>query len=327
MQINVTGLTKTFKVNKKKEGLRGSIKGLFAREYRIAEAVKGINFSIDEGECIGFIGPNGAGKTTTIKMLTGLIYPTEGDAKILGHTPWKRENDFRRQISLVMGNKFQLWWDLPAIESFDLQRKIYDIERNDYRNRLEELCTILDVTKLTHVPVRNLSLGERMKMELIASLLHNPKILFLDEPTIGLDITSQKSIRKFLKDINEKHKTTIIMTSHYMDDIESVCDRLLLISDGKIIYDGSKEKLANKFADEIILNVRFSQPIAEEDLMKLAFSVKFNADGCTLKVSKSEYLNTIHNLLNSGKVRDLNINSVPLEHIVEKCYLQKEEIS
>ncbi|MHC1683133.1 MAG: ATP-binding cassette domain-containing protein [Clostridiaceae bacterium] len=327
MQIEVSSLKKTFKVNKKKEGLVGSIQGLFSREYRIAEAVKDVSLSIREGECIGFIGPNGAGKTTTIKMLTGLIHPTSGQAKVLGYTPWERKNDFKRQISLVMGNKFQLTWDLPAIESFELHRKIYDIPYNEYRQRLGELSDILNVSNLTHVPVRNLSLGERMKMELITSLLHKPKVLFLDEPTIGLDSASQKSIRKFLREFNSTHKTTIIMTSHYMDDIESVCDRLLMISKGEIIYDGQKEHLIEKFKEEININVKLSAPLNKDELKNQASILKYENDECSISVPKNQYLKVIQFLLSTGKVKDLNISEMPLEYVVEKCYVEREGVS
>lgn len=244
MQISVSSLSKQYRVINKEDGLKGSIKSLFCREYKTVEAVKEINFDIKEGERVGFIGSNGAGKTTTIKMLTGLIHPTSGDIKVLGYSPWERKNEFKREISLVMGNKFQLWWDLPAIESLNLNRKIYDIPQGQYNETVEELSSLLQVEHLLKTPVKQLSLGERMKMEIIAGLIHKPKVMFLDEPTIGLDLESQKTVRKFLQEYNEKQGTTILMTSHYIEDIEAVCDRLIMISKGRIIFDGLRDDLA-----------------------------------------------------------------------------------
>lgn len=323
----MSGVSKTFRVNKKREGLRGSIRGLFKREYVETQAVKNINFEVFQGECIGFIGLNGAGKTTTLKMLTGLIKPSSGEIEVLGYTPIQRSNKFRQRISLVMGNKFQLWWDIPAIESFQLQRKFYSIPILEFKERVDELCTLLNVNELMCIPVRNLSLGERMKMELIASLLHNPDILFLDEPTLGLDSLSQKKIRGFLKEINTKHKTTIIMTSHYMDDIESVCDRLLMISKGEIIYDGKKEVLVEAYQKELLLHVKFLEPMLESDLLQIAAIVDFNGEECTFRVTRDLYLSVIQRLLGTGKVRDFDMQLLPLESIVENYYESKEGVS
>lgn len=323
--IRVHKLSKKFKTSIKKEGLLGSIKGLFKREYLLIEAVKEITFEIGAGECVGLIGPNGAGKTTILKMLTGLIHPTTGEISVLGFQPWKRENIFLRNISLVMGNKFQLWWDLPAAESFELHRKIYDIPYREYQKRVDHLAAILNVSHLVHIPIRNLSLGERMKMELISSLIHNPKILFLDEPTIGLDSTSQKSIRAFLKEFNQQYGTTIIMTSHYMDDIDSVCDRLIMISKGEIIFDGSKSELIEVSQREINIHVKFHHPVQEYELQLIAHVERFDEDECVLRVSKHRHVNVIQQLLDLGIVKDLELKSLPLESIVENYYLQKLE--
>lgn len=318
--IEVKKLSKRFKVNKKKEGLLGSVIGLFKREYLIVDAVKDISFEIRQGECIGLIGPNGAGKTTTLKMLTGLIFPTDGQVDVLGYVPWERKNDFRKQISLVMGNKFQLWWDLPACDGLDLHRIIYEIPYYEYKERLKKLAGVLQVENLLQVPLRNLSLGERMKMELIASLIHSPKIIFLDEPTIGLDYQSQKNIRQFLKEINLEHKTTIILTSHYMADIESICDRLLMIDKGKIIYDGLKEELVQLFDKEINVYLKLNNGFKADQLAMYGKVLFSDEKECDLLIDRKKYLEIIHHLLNSGMVKDFSMKPLSLEQIVEKHY-------
>lgn len=243
MQIKVDSVVKNYKTIEKRDGLRGSIQSLFSRKTRMIEVIKGISFSIEKGECVGIVGANGAGKTTLIKMMTGLVYPTGGDIEVLGYKPWERKNEYKKSISLIMGNKFQLWWELPAIETFQLHRKIYDIPSVQFHEKLVELSEMLHVEQLLRIPVKNLSLGERMKMEIITGFLHEPEIIFLDEPTIGLDFESQQAMRKFLREYNIKHNATIILTSHYMKDIEEVCDRLIMISKGKLKYDGKKEML------------------------------------------------------------------------------------
>src|SRR5256885_5222357 len=226
--IEVQGLTKSFRTYKKKPGLAGAFKGLFHREHQITLAVKDVSFAIQEGELVGFLGPNGAGKTTTLKMLSGLLYPTSGAARVLGYVPWERRDGYRRQFALLLGQKNQLWWDLPARESLELNSKIYGIPPDQFQRSVAEMTEMLDVKDKLGVMVRELSLGERMKMELIASLLHQPKVLFLDEPTIGLDVISQRVVREFLHTYNRLHKTTILLTSHYMADIESLCQRVII---------------------------------------------------------------------------------------------------
>ncbi|MBP7859921.1 ABC transporter ATP-binding protein, partial [Patescibacteria group bacterium] len=223
--IKVQNLSKTFKVHKKEEGLIGSVKGLFKREYKTIEAVKNVSFNIEQGELVGFIGPNGAGKTTTLKMLSGLLYPSEGKVKVLGYTPYERKHPFLKQISLVMGQKNQLFWDLPAIETFNLNKEIYEVDTKTYKKTLDELVEMLDIKEILNQQVRKLSLGQRMKCELVASLIHTPKILFLDEPTIGLDVVAQKKLRQFIKEYNEKYNATVILTSHYMGDVKELCKR------------------------------------------------------------------------------------------------------
>src|ERR1700688_20081 len=233
--IEVNGLTKAFRTYKKQPGFSGAVKGLFHRQYEQTVAVNEVSFKIEPGELVGFLGPNGAGKTTTLKMLAGLLYPTSGSAKVLGYTPWERADGYRRQFALLLGQKNQLWWDLPARESLDLNAKIYGIPRDSFERTVAEMTELLAVKDKLNVMVRELSLGERMKMELIAALLHKPRVLFLDEPTIGLDVISQKAVRQFLRDYNRRHRVTILLTSHYMADIKELCERVIVIHQGSTI--------------------------------------------------------------------------------------------
>src|SRR6202048_2344620 len=236
--IEAQGLTKTYRVYQKKEGLLGSVRGLFHREYKEVKAVDGVSFTIEPGEMVAFLGPNGAGKTTTLKMLSGLIFPTTGTARVLGHVPWEREDAFRRRFALVMGQKNQLWWDLPAADSFQLHREIYSLPTDQFNQTVGELTEMFAVGDLTRQPVRELSLGERMKMELIAALLHRPQLLLLDEPTIGLDVVAQAAIQRCLREYNQAHGVTMLLTSHYMRDVEALCSRVLVISHGRLVPDG-----------------------------------------------------------------------------------------
>ena len=248
--IEVDHISKNYSVFRKKEGFKGAVQGLFKREYNTVEAVKDISFSIESGEFVAFLGPNGAGKTTTLKMLSGLIYPSQGTAKVLGYVPWERQDQYRRQFSLVMGQKNQLWWDLPASDSFELHREIYNIPKQQFQQTLGELIELLGVKDLTRQAVRELSLGERMKMELIAALLHRPRLLLLDEPTIGLDVVAQVTIQKCLREYHERNKVTVLLTSHYMRDVEALCRRVLVIAHGKLIYDGELSGIRDKFGQE-----------------------------------------------------------------------------
>ncbi|MCA9036717.1 MAG: ABC transporter ATP-binding protein, partial [Planctomycetaceae bacterium] len=236
--IEVRNLNRVYKVFRKQEGLLASLRGLWHREYNEVRAVRDVNFTIEEGEMVAFLGPNGAGKTTTLKLLSGLIVPTSGTATVLGYVPWKREDAYRRRFSLVTGQKEQLWWDLPAQESFRLHKEIYRISTSDYNDRLNELTELLEVGKLMSQPVRELSLGERMRMELIAALLHRPDVLFLDEPTIGLDVVSQRRVQEFLRHYQKEQRITVILTSHYMKDVEALCERAIVINKGTVVHDG-----------------------------------------------------------------------------------------
>src|SRR6266481_2621892 len=254
--IQVTGLTKTFRTYKKQPGVGGAIKGLFRRQYEQTVAVKDVSFQVEPGELVGFLGPNGAGKTTTLKMLAGLLYPTSGAARVLDYVPWEREDGYRRQFALLLGQKNQLWWDLPARESLDLNAKIYGIPAETLERTVAEMTELLAVKDKLNVSVRELSLGERMKMELIASLLHQPKVLFLDEPTIGLDVVSQKTVREFLRHHNATRKTTMLLTSHYMTDIEELCDRVIIIDHGTIFFDGRLAEVLDRFADSKMITIQ-----------------------------------------------------------------------
>ena len=268
--IEVRGLTKAFRTYKKQPGFRGAVRGLFHRKYVQTVAVKDVNFRVEPGELVGFLGPNGAGKTTTLKMLAGLLYPTSGTARVLGYVPWERQDGYRRQFALLLGQKNQLWWDLPARESLELNAKIYGIARESFDRTVGEMTELLAVKDKLDVNVRELSLGERMKMELIASLLHQPKMLFLDEPTIGLDVISQKTVREFLREYNAKQKTTILLTSHYMADIQELCRRVIIIDHGAIFFDGSLSEIIDRFADFKLVTIQTSkgEPRAAADLAK-----------------------------------------------------------
>ena len=259
--IVVSELCRTYRVFRKREGLWASVRGLFHREYEVVSAVRNVSFRIEEGEMVAFLGPNGAGKTTTLKLLSGLVVPTSGTATVLGHVPWKREDAYRRRFSLVTGQKEQLWWDLPAQESFRLHKEIYRIPAADYQRRLDELTDLLEVRRLMSQPVRELSLGERMRMELIAALLHSPDVLFLDEPTIGLDVVSQRRVQEFLRQYQREQRITVILTSHYMKDVEALCDRAIVINKGVVIHDGPLATIVDRFSRHKIVELQFSDNI------------------------------------------------------------------
>ncbi len=263
--IQVEHLKKYFRVQQKEPGVVGSLKALFIRKYWEVKAVDDLSFRIEEGELVGFIGPNGAGKTTTLKCLTGLLYPTAGKLEVLGFNPWDRKPEFQKQFALVMGQKNQLWWDLPPLETFTLNKEIYEVPDADYQRTLNKLVELLDVGSILKTQVRKLSLGQRMKCELIAALLHNPKVLFLDEPTIGLDVVMQKVIRDFIKEYNRRFKATIILTSHYMGDVRELCERIIIINKGKIIFDGKLQQVVDRFARKKIISVVFSSDIDQEN--------------------------------------------------------------
>ena len=272
MIVKVNHLSKSFDYYKKELGIKNSFKNLFYREKLVKEAVREISFEIQEGEMVGFLGPNGAGKTTTLKMLSGILHPNGGQASVLGFTPWERKKAFKMQFAIVMGQKNQLWWDLPANELLYLNKCIYEIEDKPYQATLAELTELLDVKDLLNVQVRRLSLGERMKMELIAALIHKPKLIFLDEPTIGLDILSQVKIREFLKYYNQQKKATVILTSHYMDDVVDLCRRVIIINQGRIVYDGELNRVNELFAQSKIIKLQLSSPVGRTALESFGWS-------------------------------------------------------
>ncbi len=327
--IEVENLTRVFRTYKKLPGFWGGVKGLFHREFEETRAADNVSFSIAEGELVGFLGPNGAGKTTTLKMLSGLIYPTSGSARVAGFDPTRRENAYRRLFALVLGQKNQLWWDLPAIESFHLIRAIYGLPPDQFKATLDELVTLLAVEKKLNVMVRELSLGERMKMELIAALLHRPRVLFLDEPTIGLDVVSQKAVREFLRAYNRKNKTTILLTSHYMADISSLCERVIVIDHGKKIYDGALDRLTGAGARQRIIKFRPRLGLSGADGAgafpadwKPAYGEsKVCDDGEILLHVPSEHVTAVcQQILALGAVDDITIQDVPLEDVITELF-------
>ena len=323
--IEVQGLTKSFRTYKKKPGLAGAIKGLFHREYETTVAVKDVRFSVEEGELVGFLGPNGAGKTTTLKMLAGLLYPTSGVAQVLGYVPWERKDGYRRQFALLLGQKNQLWWDLPARESLELNAKIYGIPANSLDRTVGEMTELLAVKDKLNVMVRELSLGERMKMELIASLLHQPKVLFLDEPTIGLDVVSQKTVREFLRHHNATRKTTILLTSHYMTDIQELCGRVIIIDRGTIFFDGRLSEVLDRFADFKLITIRCEggSHCPTDHLKKYGEVVEHSEAETKLKVKRDRVIPVCKALLDELPVKDIDIQEVPIEDIIRQIFARQ----
>ncbi len=320
--IEVEHLTRIFRTYKKQPGFWGGVKGLFARRYDETAAANDVSFSIAEGEFVGFLGPNGAGKTTTLKMLSGLIFPTSGKARVAGFDPTKRENAYRRIFALVLGQKNQLWWDLPAIESFALLRAIYGLEADDYRRTLDELVQLLGIADKLNVMVRELSLGERMKMELIAALIHRPRVLFLDEPTIGLDVVSQRAVRLFLRDYNRRHRVTIILTSHYMADIKELCERVIVIHKGRKIYDGALDRLESGSGSrkKIVSFVPKDAAFSEGWRSKFGETTRGDDGTFTLRVSSDDVVAVAQEVLATGPVADITIEDVPLEDVIAELF-------
>ena len=320
--IDVTNLTKAFRTYKKEPGFAGSVRGLFRRRYEQTLAVKDVSFSVEEGQLVGFLGPNGAGKTTTLKMLAGLLFPTSGSATVLGYIPWQRQDGYRRQFALLLGQKNQLWWDLPARESLELNAQIYGIPRPDMDRRVSEMSELLKVTDKLNVSVRELSLGERTKMELIASLLHQPKVLFLDEPTIGLDVVSQKVVREFLREHNTHYKTTMLLTSHYMADIQELCERVIIIDHGTIFFDGRLSDVVDRFADSKLVTIRCegATGYSASGLEKYGEIVEQNPGTIRLKVKRERVIPVCKALLDELPVSDIDIEEVPIEEVIRRIF-------
>ena len=322
--IQSSGLTKAYRTYKKIPGLMGAVKGLFHREYEELYAARDVTFSIEEGEFVGFLGPNGAGKTTVLKMLAGLLHPTGGTASVLGFTPWLRQDALKRQFALLLGQKNALWWDLPARESLDLNRAIYGIEKAQFHKTVDELTDLLDVKDKLNVMVRELSLGERMKMELIAALLHQPRILFLDEPTIGLDVISQKKVREFLRYYNRDRKVTTILTSHYMQDIEELCSRVLIIDYGKLFFDGPLESIVDRFASYKILTLTFTDGTVP-DLSAYGTVVDGVPGQVRLRVPKEKVTQVCRELLARLPISDFGVGEVPIEDVIGEVFAEQQK--
>jgi ABC-2 type transport system ATP-binding protein len=318
--IRVSELCKTFEVPVREPGLKAAFRSLVRRKTREVKAVDGISFDIAPGEVVGFLGPNGAGKTTTLKMLSGLLYVTSGEASVLGHIPSRRQRDFLRRITLVMGNRNQLQWDLPALDSFELNRAIYGIPADQFNRTREEFIELLELGDLVDKPIRNLSLGERMKMEVVGALLHRPQVLFLDEPTIGLDVTMQKRIRAFVAEYNRRYGATVLLTSHYMADVEALCRRVIVIHRGRILFDGQLSSLAGRFAAYKTIGVVLEDGAA--DLSAYGEVLHREGDRISLRVPKDETSRVTAQLLSDHSVLDLTIEDPPIEDVIEMVFAQ-----
>jgi ABC-2 type transport system ATP-binding protein len=317
--IEAAGLSKIYRVFQKKEGLLGAVRGLYKRDYKEVRAVDGVTFTIEPGEMVAFLGPNGAGKTTTLKMLSGLIYPTSGSASVLGFKPSDRADSFRRQFALIMGQKNQLWWDLPASDSFQLHKEIYSIPEDQFRQTLGELTELLGVEKLTRQAVRELSLGERMKMELIAALLHQPRLLLLDEPTIGLDVVAQVTIQKCLKEYHTRRGVTVILTSHYMRDVEALCQRVLVINHGQLVYDGELSGLTDRFAQWKLVKLEFAEA-APGDLARYGEVMRTEGPAIDIRVDRTKVAEVLGAILGRYAVADLSVQDPPLEQVIASVF-------
>ncbi len=325
--IEVERLSKTFVVHKKAPGLLGSVKSLVKREKIEKRAVREVSLRIGEGEIVGLVGANGAGKTTLVKMLAGIIHPTAGDASVLGYRPWERHNDFRRQIALIMGQKAQLWWDLPAADCFLLLREIYQIPERRYRETLDFLSGALRVGAELNIQIRRLSLGERMKMELIAALLHDPRVVFLDEPTIGLDLSAQRAIRDFILDYRRRHRPAMILTSHYMEDIERLCRRIVIIRDGEFVFDGALDEIVRTFARHKVITVHLQRREAEVEL-PAGFRgevIERSRDLIRVKVERDHVTQSAARLIGGLPVHDLSIEEVDIGTVIEGLLVQRGE--
>jgi ABC-2 type transport system ATP-binding protein len=318
--IEVDGLAKEYRVYDKPEGLLASVKGLFHRTSRLVEALRDVSLSVDRGEFVALLGPNGAGKTTFLKLLSGIITPTRGTARVLGHVPWERADDFRRRFALVMGQRNQLWWDLPAAESFRLHKEIYRIDPARFDRTRDELVDLLGVRRLVLQPVRELSLGERMKLELVAALLHEPEVLFLDEPTIGLDVVAQHTIHDFLREVRSRRRMTVILTTHYMKDVAALCERVVVITHGRILHDGPLEEIVDRFTTHKIVTLDFDATPSPGRIERFGFPCEVDGPRVTLRIDRTRIADVLPELLRGEGVRDVSVEDVPLEEIVAELF-------
>ncbi len=324
--IEIKNLKKTYKTHRRGEGFINAVKSIFKRDYEIKHALKGISFDIKKGEIVGFIGPNGAGKSTAIKAMSGVLYPTSGKVKVMNFIPWKERETYVKHIGVVFGHKHQLYWDLPAIDTFWLHRSIYDIPEEEFRQRMDYMIELLDMQEIVKVPVRDLSLGERMKCQIVAALLHNPKIVFLDEPTIGLDVVAKDRLRDFVKDVNRKNGTTFIVTTHDMGDIEKLCKRVIIINHGRIVYDGLLDKIKRYYINKKIFDVKLEEKAKKA--MKLEgckvirskeYSLLLEAD-----LKRQSIKNIVNYLISNFEIADITISDPPIEEIIQRIYREKQ---
>lgn len=322
-QISVRHLSKFYEVHQKEPGFLGSLRALFRRKYETVKAVEDISFEIHAGEIVGFLGPNGAGKTTALKVLSGLLFPTRGEVSVCGFRPFDRPADFLRQITLVMGQKNQLIWDLPASESFLVNRSVYDLQEADYAESMRELSELLDLAPILNKQVRKLSLGERMKCELAAALLHRPKVLFLDEPTIGLDVTMQGRVREFLMEYNRRHGATILLTSHYMADVEALCRRVFVIDHGRLVYDGDLENLVERISPVKYIRLLTQEPIPAEELARFGEVRSFEPFKATLAVPRERTSAVAAQLFQLLSIEDITIEDPEIEEIIGRIFTEK----
>ncbi len=318
--IEVSALTKHYRVHRRSPGVASALKSLFRRRYEVVRAVDGITFRVSPGERVGFLGPNGAGKTTTLKMLAGLLHPTSGEVRVAGHLPRRREPAFLKKVTLVMGQKQQLLWDLPPAETFAMNRAIYDIPRREFARTVEELTELLGLEDLLEKPTRQLSLGERMKCELAAALLHRPRVLFLDEPTIGLDVSMQATVRSFVRSYNERFGATVLLTSHYMDDVAALCPRVVVIDHGRLIYDGDLRELSLRIRPDKRVVVRLERPAAGGELSRFGEVLSASGTQAVIRVSASEVSGAVGRMLAALPVADLTVEDPPLEEVMSELF-------
>jgi len=323
--IEIANLSKSYRVYQKQEGLGAALRGLFHRQYREVNAVRDVSLTVEEGEFVAFLGPNGAGKTTTLKLLSGVIYPSTGRATVLGYVPWNREIAYRRRFALVMGQKNQLWWDLPAMESFRLHQQIYRIEPKAFEHTLGELTELLDTNKLLNQPVRELSLGERMKMELTAALLHSPEVLFLDEPTIGLDVVAQHRIQQFLRNYQQQRKITVLLTSHYMKDVAALCRRVVIIAQGQIKYDGSLTGIVDQFSSQKLITLQLADGQASRDFARYGNVVSVEPPKVKLRIERPDVARALAQILADHTVEDVIVEDPPLEEVIAAMFSRVQE--